>query len=85
MELSATEKNRGGKGAGRKELQKNQPFSSFLGKGKEPLTIVIYVFFLRFYFYLCFTLKEYASLGFSCMQLEDIVVFSGTFNTALTS
>lgn len=25
------------------------------------------------------------SLGFSCMQLEDIVVFSGTFNTALTS
>lgn len=56
MELSATEKNQGGKGVDRRELQKNELFSSSL-RSVKTLTIVIFFFFLRFYFYQYFTLE----------------------------
>lgn len=44
MELSATEENQGGKGVDRRELQKNELFSSSL-RSVKTLTIVIFFFF----------------------------------------
>lgn len=46
MELSATEKNQGGKGVDRRELQKNELFSSSL-RSVKTLTIVIFFFFFK--------------------------------------
>lgn len=47
----------------------------------------LFFFSVKFLFLPVFYLRRAkdASLRFSCMQLEDIVVFSGPFNTALTS